>query len=209
MADQPKKGLFFMGKYELLYIVHPDLESSIDKIIERVKASISDKGGKITYEENWGKRKLAYKIAKSETGIYILLYFEAPKESLEKIERDIRLIEEIIRFMVVAKEEKIAKPKAAKLEKTEKEVTAKKEKEKQAGEKGEEKVISKAKVEKPKPKKKTEKKPAEKPAEESEEERMKKLDEKLGAILGESEEGEKNKISNVKNQNDKAKYKSV
>jgi len=192
-----------MGKYELLYIVHPDLESSIDKIINRVKSQITDKDGKITYEENWGKRKLAYKIRKSDTGIYILVYFEMPKDMLAKVERDLRLTEEIIRFMLLSKEEKItAKASAKTAKKAEKEEEGKEPKEEKETQKAKEtrepKEEKEVKTEKPKAVKKVTKEPAlsndsgkGKPAEESEAERMKKLDEKLGAILGKEEESDK------------------
>lgn len=189
-----------MGKYELLYIVHPDMESSIDKITDRVKSYIVGKDGKITYEENWGKKKLAYEIKKSEVGIYILVYFELPKDALTKIERELRLSEEIIRFMVLSKEEKIktAKRRTRPPKEETKSVTTKEEKPKIA-EKTEEKEVKKAepktekRVKKPislgqdgkvPEKKKIEK---EEVTEETEEERMKKLDEKLGAILGDEE----------------------
>lgn len=160
------------GKYELLYIVHPDLEASIDKITDQIKGSIEKRGGKITYEENWGKRKLAYEIKKSDVGIYILWYFEAPKDALSKIERDIRLTEEVIRYMLLAKSDKIKvksekKPKKAKVE------VAEDVKEDEA----------------PKAKKAPTKKKEAAPTE-SEEERMKKLDEKLGALIGEDEKTE-------------------
>lgn len=149
------------GKYELLYIVHPDLESSIDKITDRVKGAIESRGGKITYEENWGKRKLAYPINKSEVGIYVLYYFESPKEALTKVERDLRLTEEVMRFMLLALEDR-KKPEAPKAKK-------------------EEPKIEEAEVKKA-PKKEEKKAPAE-----DEETRLKKLDEKLEAILGDEE----------------------
>lgn len=165
-----------MGKYEILYIVHPDLEASIDKITDRVRSFIEDRSGKITYEENWGKRKLAYEIKKSDVGIYLLWYFEAPAENLAKIERDLRLTEEVIRYMILAKNEKITAPKPAKKEKP------------AVAEKEEAVTAPKAKKEtaaKAKPAKK------EKPAIESEADRMKELDEKLGAILGPESDNKK------------------
>lgn len=163
-----------MGKYELLYIVHPDLEASIDKITEKIKGAIESRGGKLTYEENWGKRKLAYDIKKSDVGIYILWYFEAPKNSLSKIERDIRLTEEIIRFIILSAPEKIK----VKTEKLKKEIEEKPE------EKTEKAPVKKETVKKPVSVSTKKEKKTTEPVE-SEEERMKKLDEKLGAIIGE------------------------
>lgn len=153
------------GKYELLYIVHPDLEASIDKITEGVKASIETRNGKVSYEENWGKRKLAYPVKKSDVGIYVLIYFEMPKESLGKVERDLRLTEEIMRYMLLATEDKV---------------------------KAEKKQEKTPKKEESKPKAKKEEKPEPK-SEENEEERMKQIDEKLDAILGEEDDNKESK----------------
>lgn len=152
------------GKYELLYIVHPDLEASIDKITEGVKSSIETRKGKVSYEENWGKRKLAYPIKKSDVGIYVLTYFEMPKEALLKVERDLRLTEEIMRYMLLATEDKV---------------------------KAEKKQEKEPKKEMAKPK--TKKKEEEPKAQENEEERMKQIDEKLDAILGEEGDNKESK----------------
>lgn len=171
-----------IGKYELLYIVHPDLESSIDKITDRVKGIIENRGGKVTYEENWGKRKLAYEIKKTDVGIYVLWYFEVKKDSLGKIERDLRLTEEIIRFILIVLEDK-PKVKAGRKKET-----------KEAVEEATE-IKEEPKTEKPAKKaapasKKTVSKKKEPAAEASEEERMKVLDEKLGALLGDEGDNE-------------------
>jgi small subunit ribosomal protein S6 len=153
------------GNYELLYIVHPDLESSIDKSIDRVRSYVEKRDGKIIYEENWGKRKLAYPINKNDVGIYVLWYFNAPKNKIAGIEKDLRINEEVMRFMLlVAEEKKEAKPKKEKPAAAKTEIKAE--------------VATEAKT---KTKKET-KVPAE-----TERERMKKIDEKLEALLGDEE----------------------
>jgi small subunit ribosomal protein S6 len=152
------------GNYELLYIVHPDLESSIDKITSQIKGFIEKRGGSINYEEDWGKRKLAYEINKSDVGLYILWFFSAPKKSLAKIEKDIRLTEEVMRYIILAMDETKSKakskPKAKKAEITEEETNQVK------------------KEAKPK---------------ENEKARMKKIDEKLGELLGKEDNEKKPK----------------
>jgi small subunit ribosomal protein S6 len=146
------------GSYELLYIVHPDLESSIDKSIDRIRTYIEKRDGKIIYEENWGKRKLAYPINKTDVGIYVLWFFTAPKTKVASIEKDLRINEEVMRYLLLAAEEKkVAKPKKEKPTPTVTET--------------EKKTVAKP----------------EKPAE-SEKERMQKIDEKLEALLGEDGE---------------------
>ena len=145
------------GNYELLYIVHPDLESSIDKSIDRIRSIVEKRDGKVIYEENWGKRKLAYPINKTDVGIYVLWFITVPKNKVAGIEKDLRINEEVMRYMLlVSEDKKEAKPKAEKPE-AKKVVT---------------KAVPKEKAEAPK---------------ETEKERMKKIDEKLEALLGEEE----------------------
>ena len=87
--------------YELLYIVHPDLEGSTEKITEKVAGFVTKAGGTVASQEDWGKRKLAYKIAKNEYGVYVLVNFALESTALADVERDLRLSEEIMRSMVV------------------------------------------------------------------------------------------------------------
>jgi small subunit ribosomal protein S6 len=156
------------GNYELLYIVHPDLESSIDKSIDRVRSYIEKRDGKIIYEENWGKRKLAYPINKADVGIYVLWYFNAPKAKVASIEKDLRINEEVMRYMLlVAEEKKEAKPKVKK------------------------EIAEKAVEAKPV------KKEAVKESKATEKERMKEIDEKLEALLAEDGEA-KSKTAKTK-----------
>jgi small subunit ribosomal protein S6 len=87
--------------YELLYIVHPDLEGSTDKVTEKVTGFINRPGGKVTSQEDWGKRKLAYPISKNDFGVYVLVNFTIDSEKLSDVERDMRLSEEVLRSMIV------------------------------------------------------------------------------------------------------------
>jgi small subunit ribosomal protein S6 len=185
-----------LKNYELLYIVHPDLEGSTDKVNEKVAGFIKKVGGEITSQEDWGKRKLAYKIAKNDFGVYVLVNFSAESSNLHEIERDLRLSEEIMRSMVTAaieESEVEAKKPTKKTEKkaeTKKEepasiiVTDEEEKPKKATKKAAEKteaVAEEVKEEKAKPAKKAAVKKAENPEDEAE--RLKKIDEKLDELL--------------------------
>jgi small subunit ribosomal protein S6 len=193
-----------LKNYELLYLVHPDLEGSTDKVSEKVAGFISKVDGEITNQEDWGKRKLAYPVAKNDFGVYILVNFTAESGKVPQVENNLKLSEEILRFMVVAipeakepkprKEKKEAKPKAEKPAEKE-EVKAEVKKEKPAKEEPkEDKVEEKPKKAAAKKTVKKEEKPAkeekpkkkvEKEGKAEEAERMKKLDEKLEQILGE------------------------
>lgn len=196
--------------YELLYIVHPDLESSTEKVTEKVAGFITKAGGEVTYQEDRGKRKLAYKIANNEFGVYILVNFAIDSLNLRKVERDLRLSEEILRSMIVAipelkevvlkpRKEKTAAEEAAVNEPDSIIVTEEKPasiivaeddgKKKKTRSKKTEEVAENTEVAEEKAaatrstaKKSTAKKAA-KTAEVDEEERLKKLDEKLDELL--------------------------
>jgi len=190
--------------YELLYIVHPDLEGQTEKVTEKVTGFVTKAEGKVTSQEDWGKRKLAYPIAKNDFGVYVLVNFTIDTTKLSDVERDLRLSEEILRSMVVVVpdvKEVVLKPRKekaeAKAEKTEAPASIIVAEEKPASiivpaEKlAKATKVTKAKVEKeekaPAAKKPAVKKAAPKKvaktAEADEATRLKKLDEKLDELL--------------------------
>ena len=87
-----------INTYELSLVASPDLsEFDVQKVIDKVKTSITSKGGTVQKEHTWGKKRLAYPIGKAEFGYYQTLIFDSPKETIAEIDKDIRLIPEIIR----------------------------------------------------------------------------------------------------------------
>ncbi|HVO86300.1 MAG TPA: 30S ribosomal protein S6 [Candidatus Binatia bacterium] len=86
--------------YEIAVLYHPDLEIDLEKAESRVKKIIADNGGKITKTDNWGKRKLAYAIAKQDFAVYVFYTVEMPGESVGKVEQVFNITDEIIRFMI-------------------------------------------------------------------------------------------------------------
>lgn len=151
-----------MKQYEIVYIIHPDLEGTTDKLTDKIKDLIESNKGKILKNESWGKRKLAYPIKRNSFGLYQFLMVEIDPSKINTIEKNFRISEEILRFLTVAIE---------KVEKT----MPKKEK---PAEKVEKEEIKK--IEKEKPVAKKEKKETKK----EEKERLDKIDEKLKEIIG-------------------------
>jgi small subunit ribosomal protein S6 len=90
-----------MRAYELVFIVHPDLdESAFKELVEKVKGWITEDGGQVTKVDLWGKRKLAYPIRKQKEGQYVLMQTAYPPASGVKLERNLRLTEPILRFLI-------------------------------------------------------------------------------------------------------------
>ena len=91
-----------MRKYEAMYIIKPSFEEDkYQEIIEKYTALIQNNGGEVTKVDPWGKRRLAYEIDKIREGYYVLVEFNADIELPAELERNFRIADEIMRYMVV------------------------------------------------------------------------------------------------------------
>jgi small subunit ribosomal protein S6 len=89
-----------MREYELVFIVHPDLdENATNEVVERVKGWITEAGGTIEKVDPWGKRKLAYPIRKQNEGQYFLFKTQLTPSFVVELERNLRFIEPVMRFL--------------------------------------------------------------------------------------------------------------
>jgi len=110
-----------MAQYEIAVLYHPDLEVDLTKAEERVTKIFTDAGAKVTATDNWGKRKLAYPIAKNEHAVYVFYTTEMPGDAVKKIETAMNITDEVIRYQIVKPDlAAIAKAEALKVEKAEK-----------------------------------------------------------------------------------------
>lgn len=89
-----------MNQYEIAVLYHPDLEVDLTKAEERVTKIVSDNGGKIVSNDNWGKRKLAYDIKGNEHAIYVFYAVELPPQGVMKVESTLNITDEVIRFLI-------------------------------------------------------------------------------------------------------------
>ena len=95
-----------MRKYELTYIVKPDLDpASQAALIERVNGLIVAEGGSIVKTTSWGTRQLTYPIRRYREGVYMFLIIELEATALVRLEQRLRLIEDILRYLLVRAEE--------------------------------------------------------------------------------------------------------
>lgn len=96
-----------MRKYELMYIVRPDLDEDATKaIMERFQNVVTEQGGEVVELKEMGKRRLAYEIQKYREGFYVLMYFNAEPHVVQEVERLLRINEDVIRHLVIKLEEK-------------------------------------------------------------------------------------------------------
>jgi small subunit ribosomal protein S6 len=86
--------------YEIAVLYHPDLEIDLDKAAAKVTKIITDNGGKVVSDDNWGKRKLAYNIKGHDHAVYVFYAAELPGESVKKIEAILNITDEVIRFLI-------------------------------------------------------------------------------------------------------------
>lgn len=94
-----------MREYELIIIVHADLdENALNDVLEKVQGWITEGGGKITKVDLWGKRKLAYLIRKQSEGQYVLMHTTMAPTFCVELERNLRFLEPIMRFLLIVKE---------------------------------------------------------------------------------------------------------
>jgi len=98
-----------MRKYELTVLMRPDLESDIEAPINKVRDIVKKAGGEIKKEDNWGKKKLAYKIRKEDFAIYVYMDIVLPADAPLKISNTLNITEEVLRYLLVLADEKTQK----------------------------------------------------------------------------------------------------
>ena len=89
-----------MTEYEILLLLDPDLpEEKQGEVVGRVRTLIEKGGGTVERHDPWGRRKLAYPIAKKDEGVYHLVSFTAAAETLEELGRVLKIDDDVMRHM--------------------------------------------------------------------------------------------------------------
>ena len=98
--------------YETMYILRPDIaEEEVIKHIEKYNKTLENNGGKVLDSQMRGKRRLAYPIAKHREGIYVQLSHQGDGQHIAKIEKAMRLSEDVIRYLTIKQEGPLPTPK--------------------------------------------------------------------------------------------------
>ena len=95
-----------MRKYEIIFIATPDLdEDNLNNVIEKVKGWIADDKGEVISVDNWGKKRMAYRIRKQRDGQYVLITANMEPAPDKNLSPNMRFVESIMRSMITVVEE--------------------------------------------------------------------------------------------------------
>lgn len=96
-----------LRKYEIMYILRPDLDEEAEKVAKENLAKIlTDNGAVINEVEEMGKRRLAYEIKGHRNGIYVVLYVTADAKAINEFDRLAKINDNVLRFMTIRDERK-------------------------------------------------------------------------------------------------------
>lgn len=91
-----------MRNYEAMYVLRPDLdEEQVNAAVEKFSEIITNNGGEVNKVEQWGKRRLAYEVQKLREGFYVLCNFAGDTELPKELERNFKISDQVIRFLVI------------------------------------------------------------------------------------------------------------
>lgn len=94
-----------MSKYELAVVVSAKIEDEARaEVIEKVKELVTRFGGNVTDVDEWGKKRLAYEIQKMKEAYYYFIHFEAETSCPGEVERRIRIMDDVLRYLCVRQE---------------------------------------------------------------------------------------------------------
>lgn len=104
-----------MRNYELMVLLHPDLEIDVDSPIKKIEKLVEVGNGKVIKRDNWGKRRTAYTVKKQDFAVYVYFELQMDPAKVGALENSLLITEEVLRHLVVsAPEMKAIKAKPAK-----------------------------------------------------------------------------------------------
>ena len=99
-----------MRHYEVVFLVHPDQSEQVSAMVERYRSMIEAEGGHIHRLEDWGRRQLAYPIAKVHKAHYVLMNIECTQNALDELSAAFRFNDAVLRNLVIARDEAVTEP---------------------------------------------------------------------------------------------------
>jgi small subunit ribosomal protein S6 len=99
-----------MRHYEIVFLVHPDQSEQVPAMIERYRSMVESTGGKLHRLEDWGRRQLAYPLAKVHKAHYVLMNVECGQQTLADLESAFRFNDAVLRHMTVRQDTAVTEP---------------------------------------------------------------------------------------------------
>lgn len=99
-----------MRHYEVVFMLHPDQSEQLPNMLQKYREIIETRGGQIHRLEDWGRRQLAYPIAKLHKAHYVLMNIECNNEALTELNDAFRYNDAILRRLVIAQNEAVTEP---------------------------------------------------------------------------------------------------
>lgn len=91
-----------MRRYETIFVLRPDLgEAALRQSIKRIEDVVAHGGGEMVETEEWGVRELAYRVKRERRGYYVRLDYVAPGAALNEVERNLKLMDDVLRYLSV------------------------------------------------------------------------------------------------------------
>jgi small subunit ribosomal protein S6 len=101
-VPHPKGKVHIMALYEHMLIARQDISAqAVDALATHLKTIVENEGGKVEKQEYWGLRTLAFRIKKNRKGHYVLLNLNAPAKAISELERQLKINEDVLRFLTV------------------------------------------------------------------------------------------------------------
>ena len=113
-----------MRHYEVVFLVHPDQSEQVPAMVERYRSMITNSGGKVHREEDWGRRQLEFPIKKIHKAHYVLVNIECSQEILDELESAFRFNDAVLRHLTLTCKEAVTE-KSAMMKEVEREESAK------------------------------------------------------------------------------------
>ena len=99
-----------MRHYEICFIVHPDQSEQVPAMVERYKGIVAARNGKVHRLEDWGRRQLAYPLAKVHKAHYVLMNIECDGETIAELEHSFRFNDAVLRHLTVKMTKAVVDP---------------------------------------------------------------------------------------------------
>jgi len=95
-----------LREYETLFVLNPELaDDAVTELKNRLKAVLEKMNAELLREDNWGKKKFAFRVKKEVRGTFVNFLYAGPPEAVKEFERSLRNIENVIRFLTTVKDE--------------------------------------------------------------------------------------------------------